>query len=346
MPKFDTLTTDVRFVIYELLFSQTILSFKYISQEYIDLCDSSDDEINTEVPPDVEDRSKNGSELALTYVNKLVHQETRELWLRYVHFEFAYPRLMVDKVGGLSIRQRSLIRYVRVIPGAFPINLPPDDPPLPTDSRYEQGLEYITEIGVMFDALPGLRLEHLVIDWRVAPQCCWDSLEETLSLIKSSKGWRKLSVFLKNWEYMMPSKSRYISGYSIVIDTNLNDPDARVEVYGGLERAGNFLCITESHHEKFQRQRSDKGFTIVLPSIKEHGNPDFLRREVMFVATHGSNYDYTATSTYLLSYLQPCIAHTLKQSIPEEAMDWNTLVRAEKQYQLSKEETKRQEANP
>ena len=332
MPSFDALPAEVRINIYRMLFDHTILNFTCLDKEYI--YPRGPRKLRAEVIASVGERSENGSELALLFVSKLVYRATRELWLQHVHFKFAHSRLLLDKIGGLSIHQRRMIRFITVIPGTLYIHLPFDlfeyDVAVESEEQYND----FNELGAILTALPGLQLEHLVVDWRVGDHYDWLGLQDTMSLIRCSSGWKRLSIIERDCKRLFEfGESGYISENEMTIVTHPSDPHADVEVYGGLasSSSNDALCITESCYEKFPKRSFDHGFQITLPSMGD-SFLDSLEREVMFVATHGCEYDCEPASLSLLNFLQPYVSRALDQTVSLVAMDWKTLVQAEKQY--------------
>ncbi|KIM96031.1 hypothetical protein OIDMADRAFT_20935 [Oidiodendron maius Zn] len=121
--------------------------------------------------------------LAILRTCRLIHEETKFLWLPHVLFHFERPEDLLDKLSPLHPTTLSQIRYLRT--GGAPLVLQPID----DDDDVYYRLAYTLKL------LPGLSLNTLTVLGPSDGPIAYDTLD---GLIEYGNGWRELHFITPN----------------------------------------------------------------------------------------------------------------------------------------------------
>ncbi|KAI9734263.1 MAG: hypothetical protein M1834_002367 [Cirrosporium novae-zelandiae] len=167
---------ELRDLIWDFLFSSTTLKWGEIFSDRIT-------SVHVQPAP---------NSLAVLQTCRQIHNETRDLWLKLVLFEFTHVVFLLDKFAPLPLSVLSRIRRARV--GSAPLMLLPPD--------YDDDVFY--RLGNVLTMVPGMQLDTLEVDGSPSfeseggdnlarDQVLYSTIT---SLIGRSNGWNTLRVFI------------------------------------------------------------------------------------------------------------------------------------------------------
>jgi hypothetical protein len=123
--------------------------------------------------------------LALLRTCRQIHQETQDIWLNLVLFDFTHMEFLLDKLAALPLPILRQIHRARVT--ARPLMLTP--PGTMVDVYYR--------LGHAFKLVPGLQLKSLEVIASSVPPDSDEVIYDTISsLVKLGNGWRELRFFI------------------------------------------------------------------------------------------------------------------------------------------------------
>ena len=324
MTSFLTLPVEVRIEIYKMVFDSIVLHFP-----------KSADDV--------------GSETALLGSCRVIRSESKDLWFQRLTFNFANPRLMLDTIETLPIRDCAQIRHVELVPRTWKILLPSKKS---LDRAFEDEIlvnKFSADAFEAFDSLPALQVESLVPDYRPL-ETFYTRLFEPHALrnfIRFSNGWKNVylvyprsNVLINGPCWQSDVRSERDLGTQ-TLNQLLQEKDgkhsgAQVRIFRPSETiAGDMLYNPKAREEVLvddvRCDYSDMGrFWLIMNDRKEK------RKDTLIIAERGEHARYDLKSSQLFERLKPSIRKLLNLNIAADKLDWTCVLLAERAYERVK----------